>query len=305
MPAHDAVVAALERRGELWHPVPGLVALRGSVLALYERLERAIQALAASLSLEHWRVPPALGLHSLGRADYFASFPHWLTVAAHLSERNDLLERMAQSGGAGDALCQALMPPDVALSPAACYHVYEHLAGTTLPDALTVSVQCTCWRHEGATLAPLLRGWAFTMREVVCVGSDEAVTHTIERGLEAASVFAAALGLAATVAPAVDPFFAPTARGRALLQRVKELKRELLVPHGYDGSMAVASFNRHGEFFGDAFGIRTASGQPAASGCVAFGVERWLLAVLCAHGTEPRDWPQVNDVSAATGVPQP
>ncbi|MGH7627137.1 MAG: hypothetical protein ACREOJ_17705, partial [Gemmatimonadaceae bacterium] len=78
MPAHDAVVADLERRGELWHPVPGLVALRGNVLALHAQLERALGDLAASLSLEEWRVPPALALPSLGRADYFASFPHWL-----------------------------------------------------------------------------------------------------------------------------------------------------------------------------------------------------------------------------------
>ncbi|MGH7635004.1 MAG: hypothetical protein ACRENC_14810, partial [Gemmatimonadaceae bacterium] len=69
MPAHDAVVADLERRGELWHPVPGLVALRGSVLALHAQLERAIEGLAASLSLEEWRVPPAIALRSLGRAD--------------------------------------------------------------------------------------------------------------------------------------------------------------------------------------------------------------------------------------------
>ena len=36
--------------------------------------------------------------------------------------------------------------------------------------------------------------------------------------------------------------------------------------------------------------IRT-TGEPAASGCVAFGLERWLLAFLVAHGPDAAAWP--------------
>jgi len=305
MTSHEAVIAELERRGELWHPVPGLVALRGNVSGLYTRIEQAIGRMAASLALDEWRVPAALSLRSLGRAGYFASFPHWLTLAAHLSEEPAMLERVAESGGSEPALRNAMNTPDVALAPAACYHVYERLAGATLPEPLTVSVQCTCWRHEGAGLVPLLRGWAFTMREVVCVGDDALVSRTLEHGLAAARAFAVSLGLDAQTEPATDPFFAPTARGRALLQRVKGLKREMRLSHGPGATMAAASFNRHEAFFGEAFGIRLANGAPAASGCVAFGVERWLLAVLCAHGAEPEHWPVVSEPCATTGAVLP
>jgi hypothetical protein len=65
--------------------------------------------------------------------------------------------------------------------------------------------------------------------------------------------------------------------------------------------MAIASFNNHETFFGEAFSISLARyghptsdrATPAWSGCVAFGIERWLLALLVEHGLNPRDWPLV------------
>jgi len=60
-----------------------------------------------------------------------------------------------------------------------------------------------------------------------------------------------------------------------------------------DDSVAAASFNPHERFFGEAFDIRLADGSPAASACVAFGIERWLLAFLAAHGTSARGWPTI------------
>ncbi len=71
---------------------------------------------------------------------------------------------------------------------------------------------------------------------------------------------------------------------------MKGLKDELTVDLGDGPPLAIASFNDHEAFFGDAFAIRTPSGA-AASGCVAFGLERWLLAVLATHGPDARNWP--------------
>jgi hypothetical protein len=58
-----------------------------------------------------------------------------------------------------------------------------------------------------------------------------------------------------------------------------------------DDSIAAASFNLHESFFGKAFDIRLPDGSSASSGCVAYGIERWLLAFLAAHGTSARAWP--------------
>lgn len=279
--------------GDLWSPVPGVLGMRGPVLDAFRRIREAVAGLALRETREEWRPPPAVSLETLRRARYFSSFPQWLTVASHLSDDPAALERVARASDPADAVARAQAPPAAALPPAVCYHVYDALRDTTLEaDARLLTAEGTCWRHEGEAMRPLERGWAFTMREVVCLGDGDTVEAFRERLLERALELADALGLEARVEEATDPFFAPTARGKALLQGVKGLKRELLLPAGDGRWTAAASFNHHETFFGDAFGIRLASGAPAHTGCAAFGLERWLLAVLVVRGalTEEESW---------------
>ena len=296
----ELVVAELRARGELWDAAPGLVGLRGDALALYERLERlaadaAHKAASLDGACESWRPPAALALSTLARARYFESFPQWLTLAAHLRDDADSLERVARSDDPAAAACDACAPAGAALPPAVCYHVYAALAGRVLAQPARVTLQGTCWRHEGDQLRALARGWAFTMREAVCVGEADLVAAFRDRGIAVARSLAAALSLDARLEEATDPFFRPTARGRELAQRLKGLKQELRLAVG-DDTVAAASFNLHEGFFGDAFDIRLPDGSPAASGCVAFGLERWLLAFLAAHGTSAHDWPALPSV---------
>jgi seryl-tRNA synthetase len=301
MRAAEQVVAELRARGELWESAPGLIGLRGDALQLYERIALLARDAAESAAdddsahgdaCERWRAPSAVALSTLARARYFESFPQWLTLAAHLREDATSLERVARAADPARAACDACAPAGAALPPAVCYHVYAALAGRTLSATSYVSAEGTCWRHEGDQLRPLARGWAFTMRECVAVGDEESVAAFRARGIARARALADSLGLDATLEEATDPFFRPTARGRELLQRLKGLKQELRLPAG-DGSVAVASFNLHERFFGDAFDIRLGDGSPAASACVAYGIERWLLAFLAAHGTAARDWPTI------------
>lgn len=243
-------------------------------------------------------VPAALSLETLARAEYFASFPQWLTTASHLSDDEAVLERVAVADDPARVAAAAVGAPRAALPPAVCYHAYAALADRTLARAATLTAQCTCWRHEGTRTAPLERGWAFTMREAVLIGGDAEVTAFRADGIARAVALAAALGLDGQLVEAADPFFMPTSRGRALLQQMKALKHELVVPIGTDQALAIASFNHHETFFGRAFGIGLGDGTPAASGCVAFGLERWLLAFLCAHGPDPRGWPSFTQEGA-------
>jgi seryl-tRNA synthetase len=232
-----------------------------------------------------------LSFDTLARADYFAAFPQWLTAAAHLDHSDGALERVAASTDPARTAVAALRPTATALQPAVCYHVYSRLANTTLSAPHYCAVSGTCWREESGRFAPLERGWAFQMREIVCVGTAEEVAAFRARNIDAATSLCQRLGLRPQLHEASDPFFAPSMRGRALLQRVRALKHELLLPIGDGRSVAGASFNDHAQFFGDVFDIRCADGTPATSSCVAFGVERWMLAVLVEYGTDPHRWP--------------
>jgi len=292
----DQVVAELRARGELWEPAPGVTALRGDAFALFTRIERLAAAATTAIggdcdgACDPWSSPAALPLATLARASYFDAFPQWLTLASHLRDDAETLEGIARSSDPATQACEACAPAGAALPPAVCYHVYGSLAGRVLVAPAMVSVQGTCWRHEGDRLRPLARGWAFTMREGVCVGEPVAVEQFRAHGIARGRALADVLSLESRLEEATDPFFRPTARGRALLQRLKGLKQELLLPVG-DERIAAASFNLHERFFGEAFDIRLADGSAAASACVAFGIERWTLAFLAAHGTSARDWP--------------
>ncbi|HUF49319.1 MAG TPA: hypothetical protein VMN60_00710 [Longimicrobiales bacterium] len=294
-----AVVAELRERGELWEHAPGLTALRGDTLGLYHAMSLELERVARAEVDEAWQVPPAVSFDTLARADYFASFPQWLTAAAQLDDDEQVLAAVAAAADPADMAMLALAPTRHALQPAVCYHVYAALADSVLDSVRAVTVCGTCWRREEA-YAPLERQWAFTMREAVCAGERAAVDAVRRHGMHDALALADRLGLKAEVVTASDPFFAPSTRGRSLLQRLKSLKHELLLPIGDGRATAAASFNHHEHFFGDAFNIRLSDGSSAATGCVAFGVERWVLAFLTAHGADAANWPAVSATSSRT-----
>jgi seryl-tRNA synthetase len=52
------------------------------------------------------------------------------------------------------------------------------------------------------------------------------------------------------------------------------------------------SFNYHQAHFGTTWGIDDASGQPAHTGCVAFGMDRLAVAMFATHGIDTAKWPE-------------
>jgi seryl-tRNA synthetase len=284
----DEIVNVLRERGDISEPAAGVVALRGETARLMHVLEHTIATLCMAESPDEWRLPPAIAFATLARAEYFASFPQWLTLVSHLSDDESALRRVAAQNGPSP---DAVTAPKAALNPAVCYHVYSALADQVVDAPRIITAQSTCWRHEGAHHAPLERQWAFTMREIVFVGAADEAQLFLDRASSRVIGLARALGLDPAVVVATDPFFAPTARGKQLLQQLEGLKREMLLPLGANAHIAASSFNLHGAFFGQAFDIRLSTGIPATTACVAFGLERWLLAFLVRHGLDSTAWP--------------
>ncbi len=298
----EELVAELRARQYLWEAAPGLVGMRGPLLDLARDIEQAIAGVARAETNDEWRVPSGIAFETLESGQYFASFPQWLTAASHLSGDEAVLERVATSASPGAAARKCMSPASAALSPAVCYHAYAALSGSVLQGTRFMTAEEVCWRHEGDRFAPLERGWAFRMREIVCLGTAADIEEFRQRGMRSGAALAESLGIAATILEATDPFFAPTARGRALLQRLKALKHELTIEYPDGRQLAIASFNNHERFFGEAFGITLRDGSPAYSACVAFGLERWLLAFLVAHGPSQAGWPAIDATNCCEPV---
>jgi len=139
------------------------------------------------------------------------------------------------------------------------------------------------------------------MREIITVGTPQTVEMVRGELMMRVDAWTKELGLDGAIEIATDPFFTAESRGRMLMQQMLPLKYELRLRASEDGrTIAAASFNNHHDHFGKAFRIKLESGHPANTGCVAFGWERWVIAIVNQHGADERNWPSTvrNDVSA-------
>jgi acyl carrier protein len=252
----------LKARNELVVLGDGRLALAGMTRDLFDFFDATFGRWAAESGAAPRDLPSRIPLATLARAGFTTAFPQLLVTADH----------------------------EDALTPAACYHCYPERAGQTLRGDVITSVRAICHRRETDT-APLERQREFTMCEIVCFGSRQSVERWRQQLVERVGRFVSSLALDGAVEAANDPFFTAASDGRRLAQRAGALKLELRLSLDGGRSLAVASFNHHLDHFGSRFGISVADGTPAHSGCVAFGLERWVLAFLTQHGLEQATWP--------------
>ena len=249
----------------------GAVLLHGPAAELFIRWRRFLGHRLASLTDEAVETPLFIDRHVLTTSKYVAHFPQQVFVGRRF---------------------RAPRSRPRFLAPATCLHWYGRLEGTAVAnDHRSAFVVGPCARAEGGRAAFPYRLAAFHMAELVVVGAagvvdDEAAM--IEGTL--AELFRG-LGIGGAFRPATDAFFLPSSRGARIMQQLKGLKREFVSPLEESG-IALASINRHEDFFARAFGIRLASGRPAHSFCVAFGLERLTAAGLLTWGPDPAQWPK-------------
>lgn len=276
-----------------WH-AGGTCTLGGALLARFHELDRHLQGWATDVGADNYRFPDLIAVDVVRRIGYLASFPHLATFAAPLTQHHERLDAFIadERDGVAAAIDPALLaPPQSILAPAACFHLYAELQGCNLLRAEMATVCGQCYRNE-STYAPLQRQRSFAMRELVCIGSPAEVEAFLAQMSARGERLAKALHLPVEWAQATDPFFDPARDPRHLAQQLQPLKTELR----HRGELALCSANMHGNFFGDAFAIRR-DGHIAVSGCIAFGLERWLYALLCTHGPDCRDWPLLADAA--------
>ena len=276
----------------------GQVALEGLPLALYRYFDRTFESFGDPWLARPILTPTLIPSAVLSKCDYFRSFPQNVTFACHLIEDSERIEgfraRHHERDELDDRTLSDLATPEVCLSPAVCYHVYNLNRGRTIPEGgLAYGVCGRCFRYESSNLGGLNRLWDFTMREVVFLGSRDDVLARREASIRQMADFLESHELAGEIRTASDPFFiAPDAPGKTYFQLSSETKYEvsLMLPDG--DRLAVGSHNYHTDFFGRAFDVGVEGAGAMHSVCVAFGLERWVCAFLAQHGEDPGRWPE-------------
>lgn len=269
-----------------WQP-EGQASFGGELLELYRRLDRSFVRLAQDCAAKEFKFPSHLPATTLEKLDYFHGFPHLITMPVTLERSEENLEAFRQNRGLKDGSIPVtrLAPLRHVATPAACYHFYQFYQGTALEVPLYLTTAATCNRCEDY-YEPLQRQWNFNMREIVCIGPAETVKKFLATHEEKVTALASANGLDFTWTDATDPFFKPAQNLKHLAQQLDPVKKEMV----FGGSLAIGSVNFHRNYFGEAFGI-TINGETAFSGCVAFGLERWMHAVISTFGENPERWP--------------
>jgi seryl-tRNA synthetase len=264
--------------------------------ALYEDIVDRLAALITRYrepDTEVIRFPPVMNRTQLEKSGYLKSFPNLLGCVCGLHGTEREIDAAINRSGAGDDWTSSLSPSDLVLSPAACYPVYPIAAsrGPVPAAGLHFDVAADCFRREPSRHLDRLQ--SFRMREYVCIGKPEHALAFRERWMERGQEIARRLGLAFRVDYASDPFFGRVGQMKAVSQKQQSLKFELLVPlRSEEQPTACMSFNYHRDHFGSAWGITdAASGEPAHTACVAFGMDRLAIAMFHSHSTDLGKWP--------------
>ena len=278
--AFASPVDALARRGDLAVIGAGRVALSGLALDVARAVDHTVAKWATTLGAVERSYPSLIDFDVLARAGQAESFPQHLTQVCHPEEPKATRDLDA-------------IEHRHALAPAVCYHVYPEWQAKALGERpVLLTAVGRCYRREGGSHVPLERLWEFSMREIVVLGTRDQVEDVRQALVRQVSELATTLGVDGAIVLATDPFFTTGDEGRRLMQQAGALKYELQLTIDAGGrGVATASFNHHHDFFGGRFDITLSTGAPAHSGCVAFGLERWVLALLAQHGVEERRWP--------------
>lgn len=246
-------------------PAPTAAPVRtGRQLARFEAIDRQFVEWARAWGGTEAQFPALIAREVLERAEYPEAFPHLLLSACGCLDPKQPKATLLEAAN--------LAPSGWLLSPAVCYHAYPQWAGQTLPEPQVLTARGRCFRHE-AEFIPGRRQLEFEMREIVLCGPPAWIETQAAEARTRIEALATAAGFSGTWETAEDPFFLPTAQGKAFIQRLQETKKEFIVRQ--PTALAVASINRHGAFFGERFKIQLPGGEPAHTACIAFGLDRW------------------------------
>lgn len=301
VPYREDIVQELIGRKIIKVLEPGLFIFREPFSSLMRFVDYAFVTRIANRfeGVKEEQYPAVIHSETLDKTNHFTSFPEHIHFLSHLREDLEVIERFSQtvreSGGwkAAPLDLNATMPkPRFTMNPSTCYHCYEGLQNEVLDgDGIVVTAIAKCHRFESKNHADFGRLLDFSMREIIFVGKPDFVRENRLRAIEYIKELAVEWNVDCFLEIANDPFFTNDFQVKASFQRNQEMKYELRLTIPYlDKSIACSSVNFHSNTFGNAFNIRMGK-RSAVTGCVGFGIERWVFAFLAQYGLNEARWP--------------
>ncbi|WP_370749224.1 hypothetical protein [Eubacterium sp.] len=238
---------------------------------VYNDLDAVFKGFLDGKKYNNFYVPAMIDGDVLQKCGYFESFPDQISAVACV--KDDSIEEI-MSGKELDTTRVELR--NKYLTPSACLHIYPMLCGKKIVDNEIITTKARVYRCEKSGFEELTRLWDFSVREIVFVGTEEFVKENLEDMKNKAFKMAKKISSDVMLEVAHDPFYKGHRNQiKAMLQTKNEQKYELRIPIG-DRDVSVASFNFHGHHFSVPFNFDDE--RKIVSGCVGFGIERWVAA---------------------------
>ncbi len=300
-PYHIGVNDELVKRGWMHDYGKGQVAYSGPVLKLAKLInDKSGELYSAAFNAKDSHFPAMIDADTLHKCGYFDSHPNAVTFVGNVIEDFDAIEEFRRANSCSEG---ALMPArdhihidGMCLNPAACFPCYPTLTGQKFEEGKCYTWLGRVFRYESRNINGLDRLYEFNVRELVFVGNEDYVRSCRAKALPIVEELASFIDIDCQVQTATDPFFATVSAAKKFWQAAQEVKNEIKIPAlGNDGSqkmLACGSINLHGNFFGKRFGFTCENGEPAQTGCVGLGIERWVLAAFTQHGFDEQRWPE-------------
>lgn len=274
----------------------GFAVVGGPAMRLFQNIEKMFLRLAGKTEAQEFHFPVFISARELKKLDYFKSFPQLIHFPVSLKLNEENLNAFAQGEHMkpnGEMNLTEIGPICECLTPAACYHFYIYHQGMNLPKTTYLTTRAHCFRQENF-YEPLRRQRNFNMREVVAIGTMDEVKAFLNQYKDFMSSILDQLKLPVDWEIATDPFFDP-GNPKLLMQTIDPVKQEMIFMKGTPEELSIGSINFHKNYFGEGFDIKV-KGETAFSGCVAFGMERWIYALTKVYGTDESKWPDLSQV---------
>jgi seryl-tRNA synthetase len=269
----------------------------GPMLQLMEALDRFLSNYAAQIGAEPHAYPTTVGTKTLLQSGYLKAFPQHALFVAPAAFSASSLTTIGQCSSAGDLDApydeRIFANHDEILAPTVCYHTMEAMQGRNLDTSRCFSAVNACHRFETLANNSLDRLQTFRMREIIQFGNQDEVMATLDSALSWTAAILTRWGITHRITTATDPFFAGAVGNKLYFQSMFALKRELRLRLDFSNHwLSVASFNNHQQSLTRAFDIHNRNGA-LFSGCVGWGYERLVYALLSQLGTNFDQWPSL------------
>ncbi len=271
----------------------GLLSIQNDGVLLLKYFNDEFMKMALKLGAIEKIYPVLLPMNILKKTGYIRTSPQYLTFCSSSEEDTEKLNSINRKVNNREPLKAILEEPRLALSPSACFSVYMDLKDKEVDEPKVYTICQDVFRNEGRfNWDDFARLRNYTLREFVFVGDMEFIKEKRIQSLEMVKEFVKKLNLDSRVCITYDPFVMPSMQKFKEIQISEETKFELQLSYSNDKNLAVASFNIHGDAFTTPFNIKVKNVSNPVTGCVGFGMERWVLAFLAQYGLNRENWPE-------------